>query len=163
MGIVVKSGFHSLTEAEKETHREKIGIRARSILTQFWQSSDTEDVERVMEVEGWMDVLEECSHSEIRFAWRDYQLDKKNRSARGRLVKPDAGALMLIILSKRVPKKTVVVSEPLAIAREPISAQRAQEILDENGFHKIYGFGGYKAKKFPEVPKTPKSHLKVDK
>lgn len=117
-----------------------------------------------MEVEGWIDVLEKCSHSEIRFAWRDYQLDNKNRTERGRLAKPDAGALFRIILSSRAakPKPRDPVPESHQITEEKISPEAAQKILDEADFHPVHGFGGYNGKPFPKSPKTPASHLEAE-
>jgi hypothetical protein len=107
--------------------------RFRAILGQFWQDADTEDAVQAIEIEGWMDVLENCSHSEIRAAWRDYQTDANNRTARGRLAKPDAGAIRAIILRKR-PKPRMVkpVTEEPKLA--PVSAERAAEIMEEIGF-----------------------------
>lgn len=134
--LITQTGFNSLSPQQQESHRAKIGIRARAILGQFWQDTDTHDAEKVIEVEGWMDVLENCSHSEIRFAWRDYQTDQNNRTARGRLAKPDAGALLAIIYRKR-PRPAVVRSQP-APAPEPekerCDPEVAQAICEEAGY-----------------------------
>lgn len=79
-----------------------------------------------------MDVLENCSHSEIRDAWRDYQIDSKNRTARGRLAKPDAGALRAVILKKR-PRPKVVERPPEP--KEPrVTPEQAKAILEKAGF-----------------------------
>lgn len=132
--LIAHTGFNSLTVEQQESHREKIGVRARSILGQFWKDADTPDAEKAIEVEGWMDVLENCSHSEIRFAWRDYQTDKNNRSARGRLVKPDAGALMGIIYNKR-PAPQVVRSAPFVEPeKERCPPDVAQAITEAAGY-----------------------------
>lgn len=154
------SGFSALSEQQQREHRVKIGVRVRAILAGFWQHADTPDVQQAMEVEGWIDVLEQCSHSEIRFAWRDYQTDLKNRTERGRLVKPDAGALFRIILSKRAvkPKPQQPTPESHQITEEKASPERKQQILDEAGFDPYRGFGTVKS--FPKPPVTPKSHLK---
>lgn len=123
-----------MSAQQQQEHRAKIGVRARAILGQFWQDADVHDAEKVIEVEGWMDVLENCSHSEIRFAWRDYQLDQNNRSARGRLVKPDAGALRYIIMGKR-PRPRIVHHQP---APEPekirCDPKTAQAIVEAAGY-----------------------------
>jgi hypothetical protein len=130
------TGFNALSGPQQQAHRAKIGVRVRAILGQFWQDMDTHDVEKVIEVEGWMDVLENCSHSEIRFAWRDYQTDQRNRTARGRLAKPDAGALLAIIYSKRPRPKIVATQAPKP--SEPTdprcSAEAATEIMERAGY-----------------------------
>ena len=132
--LTTPTGFNALSPQDKETHRAKIGIRARSILGQFWQDMDTHDAEKVIEVEGWMDVLENCSHSEIRFAWRDYQIDPNSRSARGRLVKPDAGALRHIILSKRPRPKVVHPAPEPEPVKERCDPKVAQSIVEAAGY-----------------------------
>ncbi len=88
---------------------------------------------QAMEIEGWMDVLENCSHSEIRAAWRDYQTDPSNRTARGRLAKPDAGAIRAIVLQKR-PRPQLVQPEPEAQTKPVVTAEQASRILEEVGF-----------------------------
>ena len=120
---------------QQQAHRAKIGVRARAILGQFWQDLDTHDAEKAIEVEGWMDVLENCSHSEIRYAWRDYQIDPNNRTARGRLAKPDAGALRAIILSKR-PRPQLVQPEPEPPRHAPPAEERRRvaENVKQAGF-----------------------------
>ncbi len=86
-----------------------------------------------------MDVLENCSHSEIRDAWRDYQTDSNNRTARGRLAKPDAGAIRAIILRKRPKPKIVETPEPEREAK--CSPEAAAEIM--KGFPgAVKKFGG---------------------
>lgn len=128
------TGFNALSAQQQQEHRAKIGVRARAILGQFWQEADVHDAEKVIEVEGWMDVLENCSHSEIRFAWRDYQIDPNSRSARGRLVKPDAGALRHIILSKR-PRPKIVHHQPTPEpVKERCDPKVAQSIVEANGY-----------------------------
>ena len=123
-----------MSPQQQEAHRAKIGVRARAILGQFWQDADTHDAEKAIEVEGWMDVLENCSHSEIRFAWRDYQTNPKNRTARGRLAKPDAGALLDIIYRKR-PKPQVAYSQPESEpVKKRIDPETAQRICEEAGY-----------------------------
>jgi predicted RNA binding protein YcfA (HicA-like mRNA interferase family) len=135
-----QTGFNALSPQQQQEHRAKIGVRAQAILGQFWHDADTPDAVKAIEIEGWMDVLENCSHSEIRDAWRDYQIDSKNRTARGRLAKPDAGALRAIILRKRPKPELVKVPEP-----EPsgprVTKEQAAKILEEAGF-KPRKFGG---------------------
>jgi len=85
-----------------------------------------------------MDVLENCSHSEIRKAWATYQRTGP-RTAAGKLYKPDAGALWKIVQTMR-PKPKPVETKPEP-PRERISAEAAQEILSKAGF-KVNRFGG---------------------
>lgn len=85
-----------------------------------------------------MDVLENCSHSEIREAWRDYQTDPTNRTARGRLAKPDAGAIREIILRKR-PKPQLVQPAPEKPSGPRVTAEQAQNIMREVGFDPTAG------------------------
>ena len=111
-------------------HRAKIGVRARAILGQFWRESDVPDAEQAMEIEAWMDVLENCSHTEIREAWRDYMLGSENRNARGRLLRPDPGALRAIIQRKRPRPQVVADPEP---EREVMTNERRKEVCEEMG------------------------------
>ncbi|WP_104019099.1 hypothetical protein [Roseovarius nitratireducens] len=91
-----------MTPDQLERHRSKIAVRAEAILDQFWRDDDTSDAQRALELEGWADVLETCSHSEIRKAWAEYQKTGP-RTRAGRLYKPDAGALYRIIVKRRPP------------------------------------------------------------
>ncbi|AHD02937.1 hypothetical protein [Leisingera methylohalidivorans] len=127
------TGFNALSPQQQQEHRAKIGVRAQAILGQFWQHADTPDAVKAIELEGWMDVLENCSHSEIRAAWRDYQTDPKNRTASGRLAKPDAGAIRAVILRKR-PKPKVVPNQSAEPEEPRVSAERAEAIMREIGF-----------------------------
>lgn len=138
--LTTVNGFNALSPEEQKSHRAKIGVRARAILGQFWQDFDTHDAEKAIEVEGWMDVLENCSHSEIRFAWRDYQLDPNNRTARGRLAKPDAGALRAIILSKR--------PRPALVRRPQPAPEPVKERCDPAVAQAICEAAGYTPKRF---------------
>lgn len=91
-----------------------------------------------------MDVLENCSHSEIRTAWANYQKTGP-RTNTGRLVKPDAGALYRLIINAR-PKPELVQTRPeTAEEREqrlaeqdegfsPIRQEIAEKILSEAGY-----------------------------
>lgn len=126
------TGFNALSPQQQKAHRAKVGVRASAILGQFWQDLDTPDAVRAIEIEGWVDVLENCSHDEIRAAWRDYQLDANNRTARGRLAKPDAGAIRAIILRKRPKPQVVPTPEPEREA--PCTAEAAAEIMRQAGF-----------------------------
>ena len=134
-------GFNALSPQQQKAHREKIGVRVQAILSQFWQE-DMPDAVKAIEVEGWMDVLQNCSHSEIREAWADYQRDGDNRSARGRLVKPDAGALYRIILRKRPKPK--LVEKPEEPREPPCSPEAAAKIMQEVGL-RPKKFGGDQA------------------
>lgn len=95
------------------------------------------DAEQALEIEGWIDVLEGCSHSEIRKAWANYQRSGP-RTQSGKLYKPDAGALYRLIINAR-PKPRLVKPEPEPI--ELMSPERAAEILQESGV-KLNRFGG---------------------
>jgi hypothetical protein len=137
-----------LSPQQQEEHRVKIGVRAQAILGQFWRDDSTPDAVQALELEGWMDVLENCSHSEIRKAWSTYQRTGP-RTQSGKLYKPDAGALYQIIARSR-PKPKAVEARPMTAderkafeqqhrqARkiDPERAAQAQAILDEFGFAK---------------------------
>lgn len=136
--LVVTSGFNALSPQQQLEHRTKIGVRVEAILGQFWRDDDTPDAVRAVEIEGWMDVLENCSHSEIRAAWTDYQKSGP-RTATGKLYKPDAGALYSRVIQARPRPAPAPMPEPEP--REPISKERAKEILEEAGF-RVNRFGG---------------------
>ena len=139
--MITMQGFNALSKQQQKAHRIEIGLRAKAILSVFWEDK-APDAVKAIEVEGWMDVLQNCSQSEIREAWADYQRDGDNRSARGRLVKPDAGALYRIILRKRPKPK--LVETPEEPREPPCSFERAAEIMQQVGF-RPKGFGEGKA------------------
>jgi len=147
------TGFNALSPQQQQAHRAKIGVRAQAILGQFWHDAETPDAVQAIELEGWMDVLENCSHSEIRAAWRDYQTDPTNRTARGRLAKPDAGAIRSIILRKR-PKPQLVQTEPEKPTGPRVTAEQAQNIIREVGFDPTAG--GQIHKRMPGICERPK-------
>lgn len=106
----------------------------RAILGQFWQDAETPDAEKAMEVEGWMDVLENCAHSEIRNAWRKYQTNDNNRTRYGNLRRPDAGILRKIILEARPRPKVAYSAPPPQPERTRCDAKTAQAICEAAGF-----------------------------
>ena len=63
--------FSELSRQQQEDHRAKIGAKIESILLSFWREENIPDLVRAYELQGWVDVLEVCSHSEIRAAWTD--------------------------------------------------------------------------------------------
>ena len=96
----IKNSFAALSPQQQLEHREKIGVRAKTILSQFWASDSTPVVMQVLELEGWMDVLQECSHGEVSAAWALYNRAGP-RTAAGKLYKPDAGYLWRLIEAAR--------------------------------------------------------------
>lgn len=83
-----------------------------------------------LELESWMDVLQNCSHSEIRTAWATYQ-QIGPRAQNGSLRKPDAGAIYKIILKAR-PSPRPVENETEARPRRATQEEAAM-ILSEAG------------------------------
>ena len=141
------SGFNALSKPQQQAHREKIGVRAEAILCQFWRDDDTPDAVRALEIEGWCDVLENCTHSEIRRAWADYQKTGA-RTQNGKLCKPDAGALYKIIREAR--PRPALVRKPAAqgppkpkLSKEQLEtrAKSANKILKDAGY-RMNEFGG---------------------
>ena len=124
------SGYHSLSPEQKKSHRAKVALRVEAILSQFWRD-DVHDAVRSIELEGYVDVLETCKHSEIRAAWAEYQRSGP-RSRNGRLLRPDAGALYKIIVNRRPPPPKPA-PEPVP-KRKTISPEKRREILEGAGF-----------------------------
>lgn len=135
---VRETGFNALSRQQQEEHRAKIGVRAQAILEQFWRDYDTPDAVQAVEIEGWMDVLENCSHSEIRQAWSVYQKEGP-RSKTGRLVRPDAGALYRIILRHRPKPQPVLTPEPVRTGPRVTKAQADKILSDANFRPKKFG------------------------
>ncbi len=83
-----------------------------------------------------MDVLECCSHTEIRKAWSKYQRTGP-RTATGKLYKPDAGAIWQIVIDGRPRPKIVHDSRAAtgeeneaylsSVARDKINPKRKAE------------------------------------
>lgn len=125
------TNFRPMYSSPLEAQRLEIAIRAEVILSQFWRDDDTHDGMRTIELEGLVDVLEGCSAAEIRAAWVSYQRSGP-RTASGRLVKPDAGALWKIVILLR-PKPRIAPNN-VNVKETPInrvSAERAREIMQE--------------------------------
>ena len=127
--------FSELSTPLQKEHRAKIGVRVEAILGTFWRD-DTADVVRACEIQGWIDVLETCSHNEIRAAWADYQRSGP-RSANGRLLKPDAGAIWRIIIAARPKPKPAPKIVPQEPERPRVMPERARQIMAE-----VFGRGG---------------------
>lgn len=128
-----------MSPQQQQDHRAKIGLRARVILSTFWREDDT-DAEQALELEGWMDVLENCSHSEIRKAWAKYQRTGP-RTATGKLYKPDAGAIYKMVMDTR-PRPKLVRREIPEPKREPrVTKEQATAILKDANF-RVNKFGG---------------------
>jgi len=137
--LTAPTNFAALSPQQQEAHRTKIGVRSKAILGQFWHDADTDLAVQAIEIEGWCDVLQNCSHSEIRAAWADYQRGGPRTQA-GKLYKPDAGAIYNLILDSR-PRPKLVVAEPEPPI-ERVTAERAAEIMAE-----VFGDGGLPAPK----------------
>jgi len=145
------TGFNALSPQQQKVHRAKIGARAEAILSQFWRDDETPDAVRALEIEGWIDVLESCSHSELRAAWAKYQRTGPRTQA-GKLYKPDAGAIWHLVVGSR-PKPQIVAPPPArAEPKQRISADRARQICEETGF-KFNEHGGVMdlSKPFPKT------------
>lgn len=130
----VQQGFHALSNEQQIEHRRRIALRCEAILGQFWRD-DEADAIRALQIEGYVDVLQHVSHPELRDAWADYQRSGP-RSSKGRLLRPDAGALYALVVRARRR------NAPLRPAQEPASAcqghaprKDAAEILAEIGFN----------------------------
>lgn len=104
--------------------RERIGVRIEAILSQFWRDDATPDAVQVLEIEGWMDVLQSLSEAEIRAAWAEYQKNGP-RTKTGRLYKPDAGALFSIAAASR--------REERAAAKARLDAD--QRMIEDREYH----------------------------
>lgn len=83
-----------------------------------------------MEIEGWQDVLENCSHSEFRKAWVDYQKTGP-RSTAGKLYKPDAGAIYRLVVQSRPRPKLVQIPESKCGPR--MTKEQAAAVLKDCG------------------------------
>ena len=106
-------------------HRLRIGLRAQAYLRTFWFNDETPDAEQAIQIEGWIDTLAPCTEDEIRDAWADYQRNGP-RTARSVLIRPDPGAIWLIISKERnnralvkQQKKRRDVDNSIAIPTEP--------------------------------------------
>lgn len=127
------TGFDALSPQQQEEHQLKIGLRIKTILGQFWNDGATPEAEQVLELEGWIDVLEGLSEMEFRKSWAEYQRSGPRTQA-GKLYKPDAGALYAIAMDSR--PKVRIVPEPTTPEPERIqaTAEQRQAIMKEVNF-----------------------------
>lgn len=121
--------FNELSPQQQKEHRARVGVRAQSILSQFWQSDEPAAV-RAVTLEGWMDVLESASEGEIREAWADYQRNGP-RSASGRLLRPDPGALWKRIRERRPKPRLVKLDEPPRVVIYEETRKRRAAVLSD--------------------------------
>jgi hypothetical protein len=122
---------------QRVDHRAAIGLRATTILAEFWRDRDEPDAQRALQIEVWMDVLEPFTQAEIRAAWAEYNRSGP-RSERGQLLRPDPGALRTIILRNRpVPPRVASQLAPREPDRIPCPADKARAMLDEAGFTEV--------------------------
>lgn len=121
------TGFNALSPQQQQAHRAKVGVRAEAILSQFWRE-DEPDAVRAIVLEGWIDVLESASHDEIREAWTDYQRNGP-RSASGRLLRPDPGALWARIRERRPKPQLVRNDDPPPLEISPEERSRRASVL----------------------------------
>jgi len=131
--VTTQTGLNALSKQQQQEHRAKIGVRVQAILSQFWRDGSTPDAVQALEFEGWMDVLENCSHSEIRNAWASYQRTGP-RTQTGKLYKPDAGALYQIILRSRPRPRPGPEARPMTAEERKAAEERrvkAREINPE--------------------------------
>jgi hypothetical protein len=122
-----RPNFNGLSERQRKEHRARVSIRADAILDGFWRDDDG-PAKRALVLEGWADVLQGFTESEIRKAWAEYQKTGP-RAKSGRLMKPDAGAIYRIAYAARPrPAPEPPAPEP---ERKRVSPERAQEMTDE--------------------------------
>jgi hypothetical protein len=103
----------------------------QAILGQFWRDDSTPDAVQSLELEGWMDVLENCSHSEIRKGWATYQRTGP-RTQSGKLYKPDAGALYQIILRSRPRPQAGPGARPMTAEERAADEERRSKAREIN-------------------------------
>lgn len=112
-----------------------------AILSAFWQDESAPDAIRAIQIEGWLDVLQELSEQELRDSWADYQRTGPRNAART-LKRPDPGALRDIAMRARDvaaigrPKPP---PEPERVISEEDKARRrefAQSLIERMGYSK---------------------------
>lgn len=132
----IQQGFHALSNEQQIEHRRRIAARCEAILGQFWRDDDAAPI-RALQVEGYVDVLQHVSHGELRDAWAEYQRTGP-RTRAGRLLRPDAGALLELVVRDRARKQAPVIAPRPAPELTPregfLDRKSAAEIMDEVGF-----------------------------
>lgn len=81
---------------QSQSERAELALRITAMLGTFWGADDTADEIRAIELETWLDTLGEMTCDEFRAAWIEYQRSGP-RTAKGRLYKPDAGAIWRLV------------------------------------------------------------------
>ena len=113
----------SLPQQQRSKHRAWIGVRIEALLDGYWQNLPSEPVKA--EILGdWMAGLEAFSPDEITAACREWQQHNPRR-------KPNVGDIRAPILRNRA---ALVKPAPDAPRPDPVSPERAAEILAEVGF-----------------------------
>lgn len=137
----VTVAFSSLRPEAQLDHRARLALRVMAILGEFWTDDSTPDAVRAIQIEGWLDVVQELSEAELRQAWANYQRTGP-RTERHKLQKPDAGALRDMAMRARaatVHAKTKPPPEPERVISPEEMAQRrefAQGVMERLGFAK---------------------------
>lgn len=86
---------HSPSQSQS-SERAELALRISAMLGTFWGSDDTADEIRAIELESWLDTLGAMTCDQFRDAWITYQRTGP-RTAKGRLYKPDAGAIWKLV------------------------------------------------------------------
>ena len=114
--------------------RSELAIRVSAMLSQFWTEDSPNEI-RAIEIEGWIDALGSITSHEFRAAWASYQQDGP-RSATGRLVRPDAGAIHRFINRGRADHHSATAPPPprrTGPLREIVTAEQRARIMAEVG------------------------------
>ena len=108
------------------------------MLSQFWVDEGAPDAVRAIQIEGWLDVLQDLGEDEVRQAWANYQRTGP-RTARGLLCRPDPGALRDMAMrardyAARSRRVLAPVKRDPPMFRSEDEKARADEILARAGF-----------------------------
>lgn len=94
--IVLDQSSLPLSQGQSLSERAELALRISAMLGTFWGPDDTADEIRAIELETWLDTLGDMTCDQFRDAWITYQRTGP-RTAKGRLYKPDAGAIWRLV------------------------------------------------------------------
>ena len=115
---------------EREAHREWVGGRVATLLAHYWRDDDPKHLIGAI-ARDWVKVLEGLPRDAVDRACLRYLRDEPRR-------KPTPGAIYAMA-REEIPRPVVVHRTPPEDKRpDPVSAERATEILKEFGFSRRF-------------------------
>lgn len=119
-----------MDEQEVQRHRAKIAFEVEVILQGYWQAELSSEMKAAV-MADWSDELEDWTVEQVRWGLRQWRRDNPRR-------KPNPGDVVAILKEQRGKTemaKLAAIAPPQPERPQPVSAEKAAEILAAVGFN----------------------------